>query len=62
MKATVDATSRRAGKSDIGTDEVVAIDKESASLIPPFSADELGQLEQSLLTYGCRDLLLVWKE
>jgi hypothetical protein len=44
----------------IPSKEEIAIDKEFAALIPPLSADELGQLEQSLLTYGCRDPLVVW--
>lgn len=61
MKASTDAAGRRSGKGDSGTEEEITIDKEFAALIPPLSNDELGQLEQSLLTYGCRDPLVVWK-
>ncbi len=30
-------------------------------LIPPLSDEEGALLEQSLLTHGCRDALVVWK-
>jgi len=39
---------------------VPEIDKEFMSLIPPLSPDEYTQLEQNLLSEGCRDRLVVW--
>ena len=36
------------------------INKEFQSLIPPLSSEELAGLEQSLLSEGCRDPLVVW--
>jgi hypothetical protein len=39
----------------------IKINPEFESLCPPLSPDELGQLEASLKTEGCRDPLVVWK-
>lgn len=39
----------------------IHIDSEFASLIPSQSDDENSALEQSLLSEGCRDALVVWK-
>jgi hypothetical protein len=36
------------------------IDSEFRDLIPPLSADELLNLEQSILTEGCRDAIQTW--
>lgn len=36
------------------------IDPEFAALIPPLLPDEFTQLEQSILTEGCRDAIIVW--
>lgn len=36
------------------------IDQEFRDLIPPLSAEETANLEQSLLTEGCRDAILTW--
>ncbi len=38
------------------------IDQEFKELIPPLSAEELTNLEQSLLTEGCRDAILTWND
>lgn len=38
----------------------LTIDQEFQSIIPPLAADEKQQLEQSLLTEGCRDALISW--
>jgi hypothetical protein len=37
------------------------IDQEFRDLIPPLSVDEVLNLEQSLLTEGCRDAILTWQ-
>ena len=36
------------------------IDKEFQSLIPPLTAEEYAGLEESILSEGCRDALIVW--
>ena len=36
------------------------IDPEFAVLIPPLLPDEFAQLEQSILSEGCRDAIIVW--
>ena len=36
------------------------IDPEFAALIPPLIPEEFAQLEQSILSEGCRDALVVW--
>jgi ParB family chromosome partitioning protein len=36
------------------------IDKEFQSLIPPLTAEEYAGLEESILSEGCRDALVVW--
>ena len=36
------------------------IDKEFCGLIPPLSEEEFAQLEQSILSEGVRDPLVVW--
>jgi hypothetical protein len=38
------------------------IDSEFRDLIPPLSPEELGNLEQSLLSEGCRDAILTWND
>lgn len=38
------------------------IDAEFASLIPPLTEEEYKQLEENLLSEGCRDALVVWKD
>lgn len=38
------------------------IDPEFRDLIPPLSVDEVLNLEQSLLTEGCRDAVLTWND
>jgi hypothetical protein len=38
------------------------IDSEFRDLIPPLSPEELSNLEQSLLTEGCRDAILTWND
>jgi len=43
-------------------DSVITIDQEFRSLIPPLTDAELQQLEASLVSEGCRDALVVWKE
>ena len=42
--------------------EVIVIDAEFKSLIPPLSSEERSQLEENLLKEGCRDPLVVWRE
>jgi hypothetical protein len=39
----------------------ITIDKEFKELIPPLSHEEFSQLEQNILTDGCRDPLVVWR-
>jgi hypothetical protein len=39
----------------------ITIDQEFKSLIPPVSADELGRLEASIKSDGCRDALVTWR-
>ena len=36
------------------------IDEEFAALIPPLTPDEYSGLEQSILTEGCRDAIILW--
>lgn len=36
------------------------IDKEFSSLIPPLTPDEYSGLEQSILSEGCRDAIILW--
>jgi len=38
----------------------VTVDPEFCALIPPLRPEEYAQLEQSLLTHGCMDALVVW--
>ena len=45
----------------LGIPQEIIIDEEFKALIPPLSKDERNQLEDNLLTYGCRDPLVVWK-
>jgi ParB-like chromosome segregation protein Spo0J len=40
----------------------LTIHPELQSLIPPLSPEEYDQLEQNILTDGCRDALIVWQE
>ena len=44
------------------SEEVIVIDAEFKSLIPPLSLEERLQLEENLLREGCRDPLVVWRE
>lgn len=37
------------------------IDQEFKSLIPPLSVDERAQLEENLISEGCREPLSVWR-
>ena len=37
------------------------IDPEFKTLIPPLSPEEYGQLEQNILTHGCRDPITLWR-
>lgn len=39
----------------------IVIDPEFEALIPPLAKDERSQLEENILTYGCRDPLVIWK-
>lgn len=41
--------------------EVVIVDEEFKSLIPPLAAEEYEQLEANILAEGCRDALVIWK-
>ena len=41
--------------------ELIVIDPEFKSLIPPLSSEERAQLEENLLKEGCRDPLIVWR-
>lgn len=59
MKTT--SAAAREGRSQQASDEI-KVDKEFSALIPALSKDEFAQLEQSILTEGCRDPLVVWKE
>ncbi len=38
------------------------IDPEFKNLIPPMTAEEYSQLKQNILTEGCRDPLIIWKD
>ena len=38
----------------------LTLDQEFRALIQPLTAEELAQLEASLLAEGCRDPLVVW--
>ncbi|PSF33466.1 hypothetical protein C7H19_20060 [Aphanothece hegewaldii CCALA 016] len=40
----------------------IKIDLEFKSLIPPLGTEERQQLKENLLTYGCRDALVLWKK
>ena len=40
---------------------MIKIDDEFKALIPPISPDEYKLLEESILSEGCRDALVVWK-
>ncbi|MBE2204576.1 MAG: hypothetical protein IAE94_09595 [Chthoniobacterales bacterium] len=40
----------------------IIIDNEFRSLVPPPSADELEQLEQNIISDGCREPLVVWQD
>ena len=40
--------------------KTITIREDFRALIPPLSADEREELEQSILTHGCRDPLLIW--
>lgn len=40
--------------------QIIVIDDEFQSLIPPLGDDELAGLEQSIKAEGCRDSLVVW--
>jgi len=40
----------------------ITLDKEFQALIPPSTPDELELLEESILSEGCRDPLIVWEE
>lgn len=42
--------------------EDIRIDPEFAALCPPLSPEEYSGLEESLLSEGCRDALVVWRE
>ena len=38
----------------------LVIDSELSVLIPPLTPDEFTKLEDSILTEGCRDAIIVW--
>jgi site-specific DNA-methyltransferase (adenine-specific) len=40
--------------------EIIKIDPEFKSLIPPLAPEELAQLEANIIADGCRDALVVW--
>lgn len=40
---------------------LLVIDQEFRSLIPPLAPEDLAQLEQNLITDGCRDPLVTWQ-
>lgn len=40
----------------------ITIKEELKSLIPPLAPDEYAKLEQSILSEGCRDALIIWKD
>lgn len=40
----------------------IVIDKEFQSLIPPLTKEEYEGLEQSIITEGCRDALVLWND
>ena len=40
----------------------IIMDREFESLIPPLSEDEFTRLQRSILTEGCRDALVLWKD
>lgn len=44
----------------IGTHNTLHIDEEFKTLIPPLSDEEYKGLEDSIITEGCRDALVVW--
>lgn len=39
----------------------IVILEELRTFIPPLNTDEHAQLEQNILTYGCKDALLIWE-
>lgn len=41
---------------------MLKINSEFKNLIPPLSNEEYDELKESILTYGCRDPLVVWKD
>jgi len=41
---------------------VIRVGKEFKKLIPPLSTEEYQQLEQNIISEGCRDALVVWDE
>ena len=43
-------------------DQEIIIDEEFKSLCPPLSEDEFNQLMANILSDGCRDPLVIWKE
>jgi len=40
----------------------IIIDSEFKALIPPLSNEEFSGLEQSLITEGCRDAIVIWHD
>ena len=42
--------------------KVILIDSEFKNLIPPLSAEERANLEESILNEGCRDALVLWND
>ena len=40
----------------------LTINPEFRNLIPPISREELQELEQSILSEGCRDAIVVWND
>ena len=44
------------------TDAAIIVDDEMSSLLVPLSDDEYAGLEASIVTEGCRDALVVWRE
>lgn len=45
----------------LGQDSIIQIDSEFADLVPSPTQEERHQLEENLLSNGCRDPLVVWK-
>ena len=42
--------------------QVLKIDEEFATLIPPLTTDEYTRLEQNIITEGCREAIIVWND